>query len=513
MKTIKWFTDTETTGLLKSLDQILSYSVVLEHGSKTIEAYEKRILLKENILPHPNALVVNKINPFSSFWKNQSISEYDAYTLLKNVFKKLKLDGYRIIMIAYNLAFDYEMYKDLFLRYGDNFDEYVTVKFDPLITVKRLLDQKKLVTREVQTAYSKSYMTAKLEEVFKALGYDSSQFQAHTALDDTLMLQMVTHGIYYLALDKKLDDMDTAPELYTVGQNKHVIVEDLKIGAHKKLIKILFNDIENQRLLVLDNQKTVSQSPETCVDYIPYSDILDETTCDDQDDKKINSFYQTHNLILTEAANSILAKKEKAKKEVKEDFKAIEKLAEKMISSNAKKSLYKQLTPEELKLLPKAEEYSYGKHNKGWSRDIFGKNLLTDVTTIDLGDSVVVELDSIGTYVLKQENQVLLNSEKKTLLQEKICEILYLTKEDEKLKEIMKSIPSVASFKNSKHPKLLLEEFENVKAEAFGGSDKFKKDLVSDLLNYYKQQAPEVYGDINLPSFKLDLSSLLKKKD
>lgn len=41
MKTIKWFTDTETTGLLKSLDQILSFSVVLEKGAETEEAYEK----------------------------------------------------------------------------------------------------------------------------------------------------------------------------------------------------------------------------------------------------------------------------------------------------------------------------------------------------------------------------------------------------------------------------------------------------------------------------------------
>lgn len=32
-------------------------------------------------------------------------------------------------------------------------------------------------------------MTSKLEEVYKALGYDSSSFKAHTALDDTLMLQ------------------------------------------------------------------------------------------------------------------------------------------------------------------------------------------------------------------------------------------------------------------------------------------------------------------------------------
>lgn len=261
MKTIKWFTDTETTGLLKSLDQILSFSVVLEKGAETEEAYEKNVLLKDNILPNPNALLVNKINPFSSAWKNSAMTEYEAYLHLKNMFNQYRQAGYRIVMIAYNLEFDEIMYKDLFYRYGDNLDNYISVKFDPLITVKKLIEQGKLITKEVQTTFSKSYMTSKLEEVYKALGYDSSSFKAHTALDDTLMLQMVAHGIYYLALDKKLDELEAHPENYVVNQVVHVICEDEKIGVHKKYFKVLLNDLENHRLLVLDDQMTSASSP------------------------------------------------------------------------------------------------------------------------------------------------------------------------------------------------------------------------------------------------------------
>lgn len=511
MKTIKWFTDTETTGLLKSLDQILSFSVVLEKGAETAEAYEKNVLLKDNILPNPNALLVNKINPFSSAWKNSAFTEYEAYLHLKNMFIQYRQEGYRIVMIAYNLEFDEIMYKDLFSRYGDNLDNYIAVKFDPLITVKKLIEQGKLITKEVQTTFSKSYMTSKLEEVYKALGYDSSTFKAHTALDDTLMLQMVAHGVYYLALDKKLDELEAHPENYVVNQVVHVICEDEKIGVHKKYFKVLLNDLENHRLLVLDDQMTSASSPEASVRFVPYSEILDEDEANDKDQLRIDTYYTQHQLVITEAANALILKKE-SKKAIGTDFSKVEELALKMNQADNKKKAYQELTEEELSLIDTAEDYSFGKYSKGWSREIKGPNYLTKVEEMKLRGPVSIGLDPIGLYRLTNDKEEVLVTEKKTLIQEQLLVLFGVEKDHEEYKLIVKKIPSITKFKNLKHPKSLLEEFENAKAEVFSGSDKFKKDLITDLLQFYKKKAPDIYGDIGLPSFKLDLSSLLKKK-
>lgn len=511
MKTIKWFTDTETTGLLKQLEQILSFSIVLEQDAETIQAYEKTIFLKENILPNPSALIVNKINPFSSEWKNSSITEYEAYLHLKSVFTGYLNKGYRIVMIAYNLEFDDIMYQDLFKRYGDNLDNYITIKFDPLITVKKLIEQGKLVTKEIQTTYSKSYMTSKLEEVYKALGYDSSSFKAHTALDDTLMLQMVTHGIYYLALDKKLDELNANPEQYTVGQIVQVISEDKKIGLYKKYFKILYNDIENKKLIVLDEQMAMASSAIAGVRVAEYSEILDEGVVDFKDKERIENYYNNHQSVIIESTNNLIGKKEK-KVTVVNKINEIEQLVEKMNSSENRKKAFKELSQEELELFEMAENYNAGKNQKIWSKEIFGANYLTKKESLKLMDDLILELDPLGFYKLINHEEEILKTEKKTELQEKILEISNLAKDSEELKKINKMIPSVSKFKNNKHPASLLEEFENVKAEVFQSSDKFKKDLIADLLQYYKKKAPDVFEQVSLPSFKLDLSALLKKK-
>lgn len=512
MKTIKWFTDTETTGLLKQLEQILSFSVVLEKGADTIEAYERNVLLKENILPNPNALLVNKINPFTTAWKNSAFHEYEAYLHLKNMFTKYKQEGYRIVMIAYNLEFDEIMYKDLFLRYGDNLDNYISVKHDPLITVKKLIEQGKLITKEVQTTFSKSYMTSKLVEVYSALGYDASTFKAHTALDDTLMLQMVAHGIYYLALDKKLDELEAHPENYLVNQVVQVISEDEKMGLHKKFFRILMNDLDNQRLLVLDEQMTTASSPEASVRFVPYSEILDEQSVDAKDQLRIDTYYTQHQLVITEAANALIAKKETKKAIGAANFAQVEEIANKMMAADNKKKAYADLNEDELELVDIAENYCFGKNGKGWSQQVLGPNFLTQVVEMKLKGDVAIGLDPVGMYRLSNNKEEVLVTEKKTLIQEKLLELFGVEKDNEDYKAIVKKIPSVTKFKNAKHPKSLLEEFENAKAEVFSGSDKFKKDLITDLLQFYKKKAPEVYGEVSLPSFKLDLSSLLKKK-
>lgn len=183
-----------------------------------------------------------------------------------------------------------------------------------------------------------------------------------------------------------------------------------------------------------------------------------------------------------------------------------------MNQSENKKKTFQDLNEEELNILDMAEDYSFGRYSKGWSREIKGPNYLTKVEEMKLRGPVSIGLDPIGLYRLMNDKEEVLVTEKKTLIQEQLLVLFGVDKDHEEYKLIVKKIPSVTKFKNLKHPKSLLEEFENAKAEVFSGSDKFKKDLITDLLQFYKKKAPDIYGEISLPSFKLDLSSLLKKK-
>lgn len=510
MKTVKWFTDTETTGLLKTLEQILSFSIVLENKDQNEHAYEQTILLKDNVLPSPGALLVNKINPFTSAYKNSAITEYAAYEHLKKFFEQYQQSGHRIVMIAYNLAFDDVMYSDLFAKFGDNLNKYIAVRFDPLTTAKLLVEEGKIITKEIQTTYSKTYKSAKLEDVYIGLGFDSSSFKAHTALDDTLMLQMVAHGVYYLAIGKKLDEIQASPEDYVVGKIVNIVSDDEKLGLTKKYLKVLVNDLENQRLLVLDDQMTTASRPEGSVRYVPYSEILDELEATEREQTRIEGYYTQHQQIITEAANALLNKKEKKKEEL--DFSLVINLAEKMVNSDSKKKTYQELTPEELNLLPLAENYAFGKYNKGWSRELGGPNYLTKVEELKLNAQLSLGLDPIGLYRLKHHKEEVLVTEKKTELQDKIMSLLAVEKDNEDFKSLVKTIPSISKFKNDKHPRKILEEFDKDKAEVFQGTDKFKKDLLTDLLHYLKKKAPEVFEEVNIPTFKLDLSAFVKKK-
>lgn len=511
MKTLKFFTDTETTGLLAKLDQVLTYSVVLEEeGGQTVEELEQQIILKDNVLPNPKALMVNNINPFSKEWKNNSISEFEAYLKIKEVALKAKRENKRIILIAYNADFDKQMYLEMFARFGENFSDYFPVIWDPLPTAKKLIEQETIQTELIQATYSKAYRTSKLEAVYKALGYDSSKFQAHTALDDTRMLQMVAHGVYFLSTGKKLEEMQAHPDVYKVNDIVHIINDESLSGLVKKHVKVLFNDLTQQKLLVLDEELIKAQSPEGAIKWLNYYEIFDEIELDSIGSKRVENYFNSNHQIIMEVANTFLNKKEKKQAE-KLDFSKVITLSEKVLASENKKKTIEELSEEEKDLLTLAESYAYGKYNKGWTREIEGPNYLIKSKKLKFG-KYTLEMDPKGLYVLLDKEEEIIKTEKKTEIQDKFLNLLNLKREDQEFKDISKAIPSTKDFKNLKHPEGIKEEFENAKAEVFNGSNKAHKDLLTELLQYYKKKAPDTFKEVDLPSFKLDLSSLMKKK-
>lgn len=511
MKTIKFFTDTETTGLIKELDQILAYSEVLElPGGQTVVEKEVHCLLKGNVIPNAGALLVNNINPFVKEWKQTAVSEYQAVESLVSLAEEYKNKNLRVVLIAYNAPFDEGMYEAMFSRHGKKFREHFPIIWDPYVTARKLVEAGVIQTPEIQATYSKSYKSAKLEHVFIALGNDSSMFKAHTALDDTKMLQVAAHGIYYLATGKKLEDMEANPESYLPGQNVHVILDEKVSGLIKRHLRIWFNDVANKRVLVVDEEMTKNQTPESVILWMNYGDIIDQVPLEKYPLERLEVFIQKHQQTLTEVANSILAKKEKVV--TKKDFSLVAALADKMINSDNVKKTFKELTEEEIELLPLAETHAFGKYGKGWRREIEGPNYLNQVKTLKLNSKLSLTLDPVGKYILSFEDEVKLETEKKTELQEKILALMDTNKDDQSYKDLVKKIPSTGDFTNKKHPKDIIEEYDEKKALVFNGANKEQKDLMADLLKFYKEQQPEAFKDVALPTFKLDLSNLLKKK-
>ena len=136
---------------------------------------------------------------------------------------------------------------------------------------------------------------------------------------------------------------------------------------------------------------------------------------------------------------------------------------------------------------------------------------MSAIISMPLG-SLTLKMDPMGTYTLLKGEESIITTDKRTQVQEKILESLSLTKESEEYKALNKALPYTKDFTNVKHPRIMLEEYERMKGDVFNGPNKAHKDLLIDLLSYYKSQAPEVFGSVSLPSFNLNLQSFLKKK-
>ena len=101
------FYDLETTGQNPCFDQPVRFAAIETNTNhQPINSYNIDIQLRNDILPHPKALLVNKLN-ISDI--SIGLSEYDAFKQIHKIFNKPNT-----ISIGYNsLNFD-----DIFLRFG-----------------------------------------------------------------------------------------------------------------------------------------------------------------------------------------------------------------------------------------------------------------------------------------------------------------------------------------------------------------------------------------------------------
>jgi len=506
MKTLFFYTDTETTGLLKERDQILTYAKVLVLGEEILVEEEIKVLLKDNVFPNPKALLVNNVNPFSEDFKKKALSEYDAAHHLANFLFDKKKEGFRIVLIAYNSDYDEKMYRDMFHRTGIVFESLVDIIYDPLTTSSALVDSGMIKTKEVQTGYGKSYRSKKLEDVYNALGFSSSGLTTHNSLEDTKILKTLTSKVYFLTYGKHIEEASIDVSDWIVGDSKTILF-NVENRLEQKTIKILKKDESFfiKQFLVLDYDlfKT-SEDTKKSIYWLDSHKIFDQLD-PVKEQILINDIYSKNQTLIdlyVEKQNPPEIKVFNSFEEAY--FGKIEKISElKLTNQVVENPICEELI--------RAEEYSYSRYNKGWSRKELGDNFENEEIKLEISSQVSISKDPIGSFKLYEEGKTILESLKKTEILEYLVKNKIVEDKSELYKKASNFMVAIKNFSNPKHPSLLEEEFNENKTFVFNGANQNHKEMMKGLLNHYQKNNSKAFKNINLPDFKINLG-LFKKK-
>lgn len=508
MDIVFFFTDTETTGVIKNhYEQILDYAAVCVEKGNIIDLVNQEIILKNNILPNPKALLINNINPFTKEWAKKAISENQAVDHFINLYLKYKGQGKRVILIAYNAEFDENMFSEQFERNGKNFKKLVDAIFDPLPLARRLINDKKIKTKEMKGFKGDTYQSAKLEDVYNGLGFSSGDINAHNALEDTKMLATVANKLYYLLTGKELAEVESHPENYKEGECQTIQFLNKQMDLEEKTILVLKNDPVSQTLWVLDSEKSsdTAQALTKAILEISYNQVFDEMMLDIKKSKIVQNFYNQKS---SEIKALKLEKNEDQSLDIK-NFDEVKKIMEECLNDSKNVEKYKK---EDSDLLEKAEHLSYAIHNKGWNSEIHGEGFNNSHQMIYNDNSFKISLNPLGgEFVVLKDDKEVLTTKKKTEVLELLDKGGVILKGSDEYKKINAFLIPSKQFENPKHILKIKEEFNLVKKDVFNGANKFHKEILTDYLAHLKQLYPETFKDVSLPSYKLNLSSFVKK--
>ena len=174
------FYDLETTGRSAAWDQIIQVAAILTDANlEIIDKYENKCRINSWCIPHPEAVLVNKISI-----KTLLTSNLSHYQLMLNIRNKF-LEWSPAIFIGYNsIKFDEEFLRNSFFK--TLLDPYITIKnenyrFDLLDSVR---STNFFYPEELKSLISdKGNPILKLDKIAPLNGI--SNFKAHDAMGDT----------------------------------------------------------------------------------------------------------------------------------------------------------------------------------------------------------------------------------------------------------------------------------------------------------------------------------------
>lgn len=522
MKKIYAFGDTETTGTLYSDDQILDYATVFMEKNTILEEINHEIILKNNNVPNPKALLVNNLNPFSQEYKAKSITEYKAVNLFIDEVSKYKKDPEvgSILFMYYNAPFDIQMFDSTFKRCGKDFNKLVPMVFDLYILAKHLIDKGLLKTKKTDFGFS-----GKLGDVYEGLGFSKNSMNAHNALGDTIILPAIANKMYMLYNGKEMSEIDIDPSTFQeLSIQSIVFLTPLSLSRSRNLqlvnktFLILKNDIENRELHVVDSEKLTNAAIDLnkAKEIISYAQVFDETLIDTSKTKVCQKYITDNRLAVTNFVKEIKFDKKDESLDLPNFNKVIE-LCEKLRSTqNLTLSHLDSLSEEEKSLLNQAEDYCYSKYNSGWSVSLKGAYYKDEIKHLHTISDVNIQLDPVkGEFLVsnKESNAVEFSGTTKSVVLKFLIDKKGLENKSDEYKKINNILSQYKELENEKSLVKILAEFDKEKIDTFNGANKLHKEILTSLLTFYKLHYPKFFNDVKLPNFSLNLAAFKKKEN
>lgn len=535
MKGKRIWLDTETTGFDPMKDQILELAAIAEEDGKEIERLEIKFKLKQNIFPSPQALLVNKINPYSKAWVNEALTENEAIEKLCFFLKRHEKDGVKPSLCAYNADFDKDMIAASMARNGKSFkDHFNRSSFDPLQTARILVQSGQIKTKIKTYPGGRTVPSSSLEDVAQALNV-IYKGEAHRAMTDVEVLKEVSKVIFKMASQKDMDTIEIDQKTFQVGEVYKVISDSRSSGVKTRHILVLDNSVENERLIAIDEDdlKLKKKFDKTAVRKFNYGTLIGVLEKDNQVKTELIAILNTNEVkikALIEEAKSQLSQDDskdfRFDGDIK-DFNLIKKVQSRMEKATNKDASFHSLLTElktrldeetSLQILYKANylhcalgHESFLKENKqGIKLEVYKDgNFELRVGLHPLGHYAVgVTFDKAGK----------LNKELKDLKNKKDFSSFLRGKTliDEKLEAFLKNLKAVEDFKDLKHPHVIEQNLKTaLDALKVKEHSLEQKAAITGLLSQLKKAYPETFKNYKAPidTSEINEEEFFKKKD
>lgn len=520
--------DTETTGFDPNQDQILEFAAIAEENGVEVERLEIKFKLKQNVLPSPQALLINQINPYSKKWCKEALTENEAVEALCAFLKRHEKQGIKPSLCAYNADFDKDMIAATMARNGKTFkDHFNRSSFDPLQTARSLVQAGKIKTKIKTYPGGRTSPSSSLEDVAEGLNvkYNGS---AHRAMTDVEVMKEVSKKLFFLATEKNLDEQSIKASEFKKGEVYKVISDSKRSGLKIRHLLILDNDQENSRLVAIDEDdlKEKNGFDKSTVRKFNYGTLIGVLEKDSSVEIFLNKIKSQN-----EEKTEKLLKEAKAQLEQDEskdfvfdgdvkDFTLIKKLQSRMQNATDKKATYQALLTElktrleekkALSLLKKAEALHCALGLKAWGLE--SENGIKLEVFKSEGFELRVGLHPLGHYALGvvYEKSGKTHKELKDIKNKKDL-LPFLNKKtsaSSELEAFIKSLPEAEEFKNLKAPFVLEQNLKSA-LDALKVKDHSleQKAALLGLLNHLKTAHP-----LTFQKYKLDLGEEALKKE
>lgn len=511
----KIWLDTETTGLSDTNDQVLTLGVIVddEKGNE-IERKEFKIKLKDGVIPSPRAIIVNKLRPLNKSYTQNSLTEFQVAKELEALGRKHTVNGKKPQFVAYNAEFDKGFTSVLLQRSGSNFNDLFSKSIiDPMKTVKKLIEQKKLKTRE--NAYGKP--SASLEATMEALGekYDG---EAHSALTDADALRRITPRLHRMATGSDFYSSSVDPSQFEVGKIYHIETNSRGSGAKSRHVKILKNDHETSMIVALDEDDLRKNGfKPSAIRSFNYDTIVNEKPTTETGVGFLeNTYSQRESEIVGLAAASSPKNPKLTKSKIKDkpvfaeesrDFARIKDVSFKMLHAKDFKEEYFKLKTELEKelgdtksassVLTKAENLAQAMGFEGWTEQIFDNKKVRMEEFKGDGESLKVVLMPSGEFKIALS----LNGKMDIRLLKNKKDLMKLLKEkgaSEALEMFCNDLPDSEVFKNPSHPYVIENDLKfALDFLKVNKHDEAARLAIGELLLLLKAKFPETFNKYN----------------